>query len=269
MGYDPYGPEVRAAFLAEQAAAGAPAGAPAAPGPAAPAAGFALGGSVAASEGAAALQHERAGTSFRSQQEEQLRQLQVREQQQGLAQALAAAAAGRGPSVAQTQLQGGLDEASRQAMAIAAGQRGNPLLAQRQAIAATQGAGLQGAVQLAALRAQEMQQARGELASVLGGTREADIAGRGQYGQQALSLEELQQQRELTQLEIEANRRQAELERKDAKRRERANLGLSILGGALQTGSVIAGSLLGGPAGGAAGGAAGNIAKQAVSGGAK
>jgi hypothetical protein len=126
-------------------------------------------------------------SAINAQEEEQRRQLQARQQQQLFANQLQGQAAGTsGPSAAQMLLQQGSDAAAQNAAALAAGTRGNPMLAQRQAQQAQQAIGGQAAQQAAMLRAQEQQQAQGLYGQMLGQIRGADMEGRGMYGQQGL-----------------------------------------------------------------------------------
>jgi hypothetical protein len=150
------------------------------------------------------------GSAFGQQMAEQQRQLEVRDQQGALAQALAQQAAGQGPSVAQAQMRGALDANQQQAMAMAAGARGNTALAQRNAMNAGSQANLQAGAQMAAMRAQEQLSAQSQLAGVLGQQRGMDLEGRGMYGQQAMGLggqamdaEALRQQAMLGQLDAD------------------------------------------------------------------
>lgn len=103
-------------------------------------------------------------------------QMQIRDQQMMLAQALQRQAAGQGPSLAQMQLQQGTDRNMQQALAMAASQRGmNPAVAAQQAMNARAQAGQQGAMQSAMLRQQEMLDAQNQLGGLYGQMRGADI----------------------------------------------------------------------------------------------
>ena len=126
--------------------------------------------------------------------QEQQRQLQARQQQQGLVDLLQRQANGSGgPSVAEQQMRMGLDAAAQQANALAAGSRGNPMLAMRQAQQAQGQLAMQAAGQGAALRAQEQLAARGQLGGLLDQMRGADMASRGYFGQQGQFQQGLQQ----------------------------------------------------------------------------
>jgi len=101
---------------------------------------------------------------------------ELRARQLSLADAITAAMNGQGTSVAQQQLQMGLDQALQQQAAIAASSRGqNVGLGQYNA--AIQGGALSGQAnaQAALLRAQEIAQARAQLGDVLNTTRAGDI----------------------------------------------------------------------------------------------
>lgn len=93
---------------------------------------------------------------------------------------------GQGPSVAQAQLQQTQDAAARQAMALAASSRGNPMLAQRAAVDAQSQIALQGGQQMAQLRAHEQAQALAGLSGAAQGMRAQDLMTTDQ--QQALGL---------------------------------------------------------------------------------
>lgn len=101
---------------------------------------------------------------------------QVRQQQMGLASNLARAAAGQGPSVAQTQLQEATDKNIASNFALAnSEQGGNPATALRTALMANAGANQQAALQSAQVKAQEQQAAQQQLAGVLDSTRGTDV----------------------------------------------------------------------------------------------
>jgi len=100
---------------------------------------------------------------------------QFRAGQQGLAKDLTEAAAGRGPSLASMQLQGATDRNIKGQLAVAATQRGNPALAQRNAAFAAAVANRQAGIDSAQLRVSEQLAARQQLAGVLGQGREQDI----------------------------------------------------------------------------------------------
>lgn len=103
------------------------------------------------------------------------KQAAMRSNQQALIEQLQAASRGEGPSAAQAQLKSATDQNLRNALAMAASSRGNPALA-------AQAAGRERAIisqtaanQSAALRAQEMQAARGLLGDTLQSARGQDI----------------------------------------------------------------------------------------------
>lgn len=103
-------------------------------------------------------------------------QAQFRTQQYQLAQALQDQANGKGPSLAQSQLQAGTDRNIQQAMALQASQRGtNAGQGLRQVAQQTAQANQQQAQQSADLRMQEQMQARGQLGAVLDSGRGQDI----------------------------------------------------------------------------------------------
>lgn len=103
-------------------------------------------------------------------------QNQFRQGQVGLANLLTESANGQGPSAAQAQLQAGTDASINSALALARSARGgNASVAMKNALMQN-GQTMQAAVtQAAQLRAQEQQQARGQLASVLDTSRGADV----------------------------------------------------------------------------------------------
>lgn len=124
---------------------------------------------------------QRAGTDYMSSQ-------LARGQQARLADYFAMQAMGQGgPSVAQLQLQAGLDQSTNNAMGIAASSRGNPAAAARAAIQAQGQMSAQTNQQAGMLRAQEQLDA-GNLAMQAGqGLRQQDLTSynQNQQGQQA------------------------------------------------------------------------------------
>jgi len=101
---------------------------------------------------------------------------QMRARQLALADAITAAMNGQGPSVAQQQLQMGLEAGIAQQAALAAAARGqNVGLGQYQAAQNAGNLAAQTNAQAALLRAQEIATARGQLGAVLDSTRGADI----------------------------------------------------------------------------------------------
>lgn len=113
------------------------------------------------------------GGSMQAAQIDGAPQGQWRDQQQGLAQSLANQAAGNGPSIAQNQLQAGLDANIASAKALQAGST-NPGAASRNAANAMATAQLQTNQQAAQLRAQEQINAQQALSSVLAQGRSGD-----------------------------------------------------------------------------------------------
>lgn len=102
---------------------------------------------------------------------------ELRARQTSLADALAASAAGEGPSLAQAQLQRANEQAVANQMALAASARGgNPILAQRQAAQNVAALQQENAGKSAELRLAEAIQARGQLGQVLDSARGQDIA---------------------------------------------------------------------------------------------
>lgn len=103
-------------------------------------------------------------------------QNQIRDRQAGLADILTQSANGQGPSAAQAQLQAGTDASISSALALAhSGRGGSSSVAMKNALMQN-GQTMQAASnQAAQLRAQEQQQARGQLAGVLDSSRGADI----------------------------------------------------------------------------------------------
>lgn len=103
-------------------------------------------------------------------------QQQTRDQQQQLGNMLMQSAEGKGPSVAQAQLQQATDQNIAQQQALAASMRGvNPAMAARLAANNSANAQQQAANQSAIIRAQEQQSAQGQLGNVLANTRGQDI----------------------------------------------------------------------------------------------
>ena len=103
-------------------------------------------------------------------------QSQFRNTQMGLMQALQAQAAGRGPSVAQSQLQAATDRNIAQAMALQASQRGATAgQGLRNVMQATAGANQQAARQAAEIRVQEQLAAQSALAGLSEAGRAQDI----------------------------------------------------------------------------------------------
>lgn len=101
---------------------------------------------------------------------------QTRGRQIGLEDALTAQMQGKGPSLAQNQLQAGTDRAMMQSASAGASQRGsNPTLAARQILQNQAAENQQGAQQSAALKQQEQINATASLGNVLGGVRQQDI----------------------------------------------------------------------------------------------
>lgn len=118
-------------------------------------------------------------------------QQQVRGRQMSLADALAAQAAGKGPSLAARQLEEATGQNIAQSMALAASQRGATAgQGLRQIAQATQSAQQQAARDAATMRIQEQLAAREQLSGVLSGTRAQDIG-------LSQSQAQLQQQRAL------------------------------------------------------------------------
>jgi len=118
------------------------------------------------------------------------RQLQARQRQEALGQRLEDAMNGQVPSVAQMQLQQGLQSSTQQALNVAASARGGAgagiaAQAAAQRSAATQGQAVN--AQAAQLRAQEMAQARQEAGALYNAMRAGDFQARGQdVGKQGL-----------------------------------------------------------------------------------
>ena len=124
-------------------------------------------------------------------------QTAARAQQQGLVTNLQAAVEGKGPSVAEAQLNRGMDKAVKAQQSIAASGRGNPALAARTAAANAAEISQNTAADAATLRAQEQIAARDQLGGVLNDVRGQD-QGMAELGslerrastQQRLGLEE-------------------------------------------------------------------------------
>lgn len=115
-------------------------------------------------------------------------QQQAREQQQGVLDLLMAQSRGEGPSVAQQQLQAGMERGQSQAAALAASQRGNPFLAARQAQQQQAALAAQTNQQAAALRAQEMLAARQQAGALASGMRAGDADSRGFFGDRQMGF---------------------------------------------------------------------------------
>ncbi|MCP4948851.1 MAG: hypothetical protein GY923_15245 [Aestuariibacter sp.] len=111
------------------------------------------------------------------------KQDELRQRQLFLADALRDQMAGEGPSVAQMQMQKGLDRSIAGARSVAMSDpRINPAMANRMAMAAQENLALQGNQQAAMLRAQEQMAAQQQMGALLAGARGQDI---GLAGQQA------------------------------------------------------------------------------------
>lgn len=214
---------------------------------------------------------------------DQTRSNQLRDQQMSLGQALANQANGIGPSLAQMQLQKGVNSNLAASMAMAASQRGMGRAAALRGLG-YQSADIrqQGAQDAAMLRLQEQQQAQNTLGQLLAGTRGQDMseaganlqaaltqrgmndANRQYYTSQGLNLDQLQAslgmdwQRLLLQ-------RQLGIRAADA---ADGNGAAQMIGGLLSAGGQIvgtaAGGMFGGPVGGAAGGAVGSQAGKVI-----
>lgn len=122
--------------------------------------------------------------------------LDTRGQQQQLIGQLQNAAAGNGPSVAQTQLQLATDKNMQQSLALASSGHGNAGLRMRQAQDARASTSQDAAAQSALIKAQEQQAAQAQLGQVLGTTRTQDMGQQGADQSQALSASQLQLQQE-------------------------------------------------------------------------
>jgi len=105
---------------------------------------------------------------------------QFRSGQQNLAQMLTQSAQGNGPSAAQAQLQQATDQNLASQLALAKSGTGDRSAALKQALMNQATIGQQAASQSASLRAQEQQQAMGQLGGVLSGAREQDLGAAGQ-----------------------------------------------------------------------------------------
>lgn len=154
----------------------------------------------------------------------------MREQQRNLAQMLSEQAQGKGPSVAQTQLQQGRNAAMANAMAMQASARGgNPALAartaQQQQAQIAQGA----AGQAAQLRAQEMLAGRGLYAQQLAGMRGQELEGQKLIQQQQQVMSGMASQADI-----------AEQERKQARESGLIQAGGALLGGAMVASDIYA-----------------------------
>lgn len=135
---------------------------------------------------------------------------EARAQQQAFAEALLAQAQGRaGPSAAEVQMQRGLDSSVQNAMAMAAAQRGNPLLAQRQAQQAAGQMSADVAGQTAALRAQEQLAAQQLYQQQLAGMRGMDLQGQQMWSQRELGLSGIGENRALSQAQLDQQTRLA------------------------------------------------------------
>jgi hypothetical protein len=99
-----------------------------------------------------------------------------RGQQQDLFNQLRQRASGQGPSIADMQMQRGMQQATAQQQALAATGRGNSAMSARNASQNASGLSQQMAGQAAMARLQEQQQAQGMLGSMLGQARGQDIA---------------------------------------------------------------------------------------------
>lgn len=129
---------------------------------------------------------------------------EARAQQQAFADALRAQAEGRGgPSAAEMQMQRGLDSSVQNAMAMAAAQRGNPMLAQRQAQMSAGQMSADVAGQSAQLRAQEQLAAQNLYAQQLAGMRGMDLQGQQMWSQRELGLTGLGQNQALSQAQLD------------------------------------------------------------------
>lgn len=122
-----------------------------------------------------------------------------RDQQAGLMGQLQQRANGQGPSMADMQMQRGLQGALAQQQALAASGRGNPAMAARQASMQSGNIASQMAGQGAMARAAEQQGAQGMLGQMLQGARGQDINQQQVNNQGQLSA--LQQQLQLQQLQ--------------------------------------------------------------------
>jgi hypothetical protein len=120
--------------------------------------------------------------------------------QQGmLAGMLMQQARGQGPSLADMQMQRGMQQAQAQQQSMAASGRGNAALGARQAMQNTGNAAQQLAGQGAMARVAEQRQAQGLLGNVLQGARGQDI--NQQQANSQAQLQALQQQLQLQQLQ--------------------------------------------------------------------
>lgn len=176
-----------------------------------------------------ALGRQQAQQGFENQEAARRRQLEAL----GMAQM---AAQGRAPSVAQQQLQSGLDRALAQQASLAASDVSNPALSRRNAMLAGSRLNLQTNQQAAQLRAQEMAQGRQQFAQQAAALRGADM-GQAQLGGQQFfqglgagmtaeqQLMNAQMQRELAQ-------RQAELEAQKINAQNQSQFAGGLISGA-------------------------------------
>jgi|SRR5712664_24529 len=126
---------------------------------------------------------------------------------QGLASQLAQAAAGQGPSAAQSQFQSALDQNLRGEMALGQSQAGvSPGAGLRNILEAQGTTTGQAAAQSAALRAQEQQAAQAQLGNVLGGFGQVGLGATGQRLQAAGMGQQVSEQDRQAQLELEKQR---------------------------------------------------------------
>lgn len=105
---------------------------------------------------------------------------QDRTRQLSLADALAERAAGRGPSVVQSQLQAATDQNLNSQLALARSSTGNRAVAMKNAMMNSGTIGQQAANQSAQLKAQEQMDATGQLGGLLSGMQGQNLAQRGQ-----------------------------------------------------------------------------------------
>lgn len=105
---------------------------------------------------------------------------QDRTRQLSLADALAERAAGRGPSVVQSQLQAATDQNLNSQLALAKSSTGNRSVAMKNAMMNSGTIGQQAANQSAQLKAQEQMDATGQLGGLLSGMQGQNLAQRGQ-----------------------------------------------------------------------------------------
>lgn len=144
----------------------------------------------------------REGATMNAAEIDQTKQAQFRRGQQDFVTALQKQAAGKGTSVAQTQMQQGKDASIKQAMAMSASQPGvNPAMAARMAQESAATTNLNTNQQLATLRAQEQATARAQLGGALQSARAQDIG-------LASSQAQLTQQASAANLQAEMRQRQ-------------------------------------------------------------